>query len=152
MDRKFLIISTVVNIVCAIVVVYLLLLYYYFLPHRYQIIIDEMGSQFQGTKFHTWMYPLTEYKGVAIFRSDVDIKDAPLAIMITICDCNYLLYYDGRKYICIYESTTKFGWRIDLNDCEPFRVLDNVASKFLCKRYTKDTTAGGGNTSEGVRQ
>lgn len=149
--RRFLIISTTVNIVCAVVVIYLLLLYYFLLPRKCQIIIDEMRSQFQETQFHTWMHPLTENNGVAIFSSDVDIKDAPLAIMITICDCNYLLYYDGRNYIYLYENISKYGWRIGLTDYEPFRMLDNVASKFLCERCVQYTTTGDGDAPEGER-
>ncbi len=94
--------------------------------------MDEMEGWFHETKFQDRMYPLVENKEITIFRSDVDTKDAPISIVITIVGRKYLLYYDGRNYVCLYEEKTKYGWKIDLNEREPFRVLDNVASEFQC--------------------
>lgn len=143
--RRFLILSTLFNIACMIVVIGFLLLYYIVLPHKYQAIVKEMSSCFREMKFPVRMHPMSANKDVVIFGSDGDLKDASFAMMILLGNHNYLLYYNGRDYICFCEDNAKFGWRIDLNDSEPFGIIDTATSKFIYERSVQYKATDGGD-------
>ena len=138
--KRFIIIASIfVNVVFVILLIGLTFTYYYWLPSKYKSMITEMKGLIPDVQFCNMMYPIASTSSVTLFQAKATSDEKARAAIFEINRCQYMFYYNGKDFICIYDRFAKLGWRNDINKTGTFQMFTNTRGE--CGKSCDDCVA-----------